>query len=100
MLKRLKQLVIGGAALAALALGSSASAGAATGTGPSSSAAATLQELITGDAGARASAAALASVRVGSVDALDHVRDSWIHDLYLTDHELYVRHHERLASEP
>ena len=99
MLKRLKQLVIGSAALAALALGSSATAGAAAGTGGSSSAAATLQDEVTGDAGARAGAGPLASAGVGSVSALNHVRDSWIHDLYLTDHELYVRHHERLASD-
>ena len=58
------------------------------------------QRAVTGDAGARASAAPLASVGVGSVGALNHVRDAWIHDLYLTDHERYVRHHERLASEP
>ena len=37
MLKRLKQLILGGAALAALALGGSALAGAATGSGTSSS---------------------------------------------------------------
>jgi hypothetical protein len=43
MQKRLKQLVIGGAILAALALGSSASAGAATGSSGSSSTMATLQ---------------------------------------------------------
>ena len=59
MLKRLKQLVIGGAVLAGLVVGGSASAGAAA---ASSSASST--------------------------------------DRYLTDHEQYVRHHERLASEP
>lgn len=75
MLKRRKKLAIGGAVLAALALGSSASAGAATETSS-------------------------ASGRAGSVGATNHVRDRWIHDLYLTDHEQYVRHHERLASEP
>lgn len=60
MLKRLKQLVIGGAVLAGLAMGGPASAGAATATSSGSSST----------------------------------------DRYLTDHELYVRHHERLASEP
>ena len=85
MLKRLKQLLIGGAALAALALGSSASAGAATGSGNSSL--------------AKASAAPLASVRGGSGGAMNHVRYGWIRDPYLTDHEQYVRHHKRLASQ-
>jgi hypothetical protein len=83
--KRLKQLVLGSAALAALAFGGSASAGAATSTG---------------DAGAKISAAPLASVRGGSAGAMNHVPDSRIHDLYLTDHEQYLRHHERLASSP
>jgi hypothetical protein len=99
MLKRLKQLVIGGATLAALALGSSATAGAAAGTSGSPSASTTLQEAVTADPGAKANAAPLASVGVGWVGAVNHVRDRWIHDLYLTDHELYIRHHERLASE-
>jgi len=75
--KRLKQLVLGGAALAALAFGGSASAGAATSNG----------------------ASPVAGVRGGSVGAMSHVRDSWIHDLSLTDHEHYLRHHERLGSE-
>jgi hypothetical protein len=128
MLKRLKQLVIGGAALAALALGSSASAGAATRSSGSSSTMAIPQgsssgaprasfvathargptahkasnNTVTADAEAKASAAPLARGRGGSTGAMHHVRDSWIHDLYLTptDHEQYVRHHERLASEP
>lgn len=82
--KRLKQLVLGGAALAALAFGASASAGAAASTGSSSSAA----------------VATNATVRGGSVGAMNHVRDGWIHDLYLTDHEHYLRHHERLGSAP
>jgi hypothetical protein len=84
ILKRLKQLVIGGAVLAALAVGSSATAGAATGS--------------SGDAAATASAAPLASGRGGSVGAMNHVRDRWIHDLYLTDREQYVAQYERLAS--
>ncbi len=62
MLKRLKQLAIGGAVLAGLALGGSASAGAATASRSSSGLSPTGR--------------------------------------YLTDHEQYVRHHERLASEP
>ncbi|HSZ04830.1 MAG TPA: hypothetical protein VK778_06470 [Solirubrobacteraceae bacterium] len=96
MLKRLKQLVIGSAVLpAALAVGSSASAEAATvnSSGPSSTPT-TLQE-----GSAKASAVGLAAGRGGSAGAMSHVRDSWIHDLHLTDHEHYVRHHERLASE-
>jgi hypothetical protein len=100
MLKRLKQLVIGAATLAALAMGSAPTAGAARGTSGSSSTAATLKKAVAGDSPTRASAAPSADVGVGSVRALNHIRDGWIHDVYLTDHELYVRHHERLASEP
>jgi hypothetical protein len=110
MQKRLKQLVIGGAILAALALGSSASAGAATGSSGSSSTMATLQassnggppasltstrtpgavahenaeKTITGDAASKASAVPLTKVRGGSAGAMHHVRDGWIRDLYLT----------------
>lgn len=92
MLKPLKRLVIGGAALAALSLGGPALAGAAAAASGSSSTA-------TGDVpSAKASAAPLASVRGGSVRVMNHVRDSWIHELSLTDHERYVRHHQRLAS--
>jgi hypothetical protein len=123
MQKRLKQLVIGGAILAALALGGSASAGAATDGSGSSSTMATLhassggaspvltstgtpgttahrnaEATITADDAAKASAAPLTRVRGGSVGAMHHVRDRWIHDLYLTDHQQYVRHHQRLAS--
>jgi hypothetical protein len=89
MQKRLKQLVIGGAVLAAVALGGSASAGAATGSSSGSSS----------TMASKASAAPLTRVRGGSVGAMHHERDSWIHDLYLTDHEQYVRHHQRLASQ-
>jgi hypothetical protein len=74
MQKRLKQLVIGGAILAALALGSSASAGAATGSNGSSSNVAAF----------KASAVPLTHVRGGSAGAMHHVRDGWIRDLYLT----------------
>jgi hypothetical protein len=83
MWKRLKQLVIGSAIVpAALAVGSSASAEAATGN----------------SSGQSSTVAPLVTERGGSAGAMNHVRDSWIHDLYLTDHEQYVRHHERLAS--
>jgi hypothetical protein len=93
MLKPLKRLLIGGAGLAALALAGPAPAGAATAVSGSSSTA-------TADVpSAKAIAAPLTSVRGGSVRAMNHVRDSWIHDVYLTDHERYVRHHQRLASE-
>jgi hypothetical protein len=123
MQKRVKPLVIGGAILAALALGGSASAGAATDSSGSSSTTATLQAgsggaspvltptrtpgtaahrnaeaTITADDAAKTSAVPLTGVRGGSVGAMHHVRDSWIHDLYLTDHQQYVRHHQRLAS--
>ncbi len=91
--KRLKHLVIGGSAVAALALGSSAAAGAAT--APSGSASTATGSV----ASARASTAPNTSVRGGSAGAMNHVRDGWIHDLYLTDHEHYVRHHQRLASD-
>jgi hypothetical protein len=77
--KRLKQLVIGGAVLAALALGSSASAGAARGSSGSSSTTATPQASSSGGP-----SASLTRVRGGSVGAMHHVRDGWIHDLYLT----------------
>jgi len=82
--KRLKQLAIGGAASAALALGSSAVTGAAAGSTGSSSTTTTLN--------ARAAAPA------GVTGAANHVRDGRIGDPQLTDHELYVRHHQRLAS--
>ena len=114
--KRLKQLVIGGAVLAAVAFGGSASAGAANVSNGSSSTIATLQASSRGaspvhtstrrpgTAAHKNSATTITACDVakagGSVDALHHVRDSWIHDLYLTDHQQYVRHHRRLASEP
>jgi hypothetical protein len=78
MQKRLKRLVTGGAVLAAIALGASASAGAATAGSNGSSA--TVAPL-------RASSNGALPVRGGSVQAMHHVRDSWIHDLYLTDHQ-------------
>ena len=125
MHKRLKQLVIDGAVLVAVALGGSASAGAATGSSSgSSSAMASLQAssggaspilpstrtpgttahknaetTITADDAAKASDAPLTRVRGGSVGAMHPVRDSWIHDVYLTDHEQYIRHHQRLRGQ-
>jgi hypothetical protein len=133
VLKRLKQFVIGGAALAALAFGSSATAGAATdrssgssstmatlqgsgsgsgsgsgGAGASFTAApasaasahASTEKTLTADAADKATAAPLVNGRGGSIGAMHHVRDGWIHDQYLTDHEEYLRHHARLASRP
>jgi hypothetical protein len=96
MLKRLKQLILGGAALAALALGGSALAGAATGSGTSSSTTSTpsttndggpppgftsanapgtaahenAEKVITGDAATKAKAAAVASVGGGTAGAV------------------------------
>jgi hypothetical protein len=96
MFKRLKQLLIGGAALAALALGGSAIAGAASGGGSSSSTTATApsgsgggpppgftsanapgtaahenaEKTVTGEAAAKARAAALASVGGGTAGAV------------------------------
>lgn len=125
MRKRLKQLVIGGAVLTAVALSGSASAAAATDSSSGSATAmASLQAsssgaspvlpstrtpgtpahnnaetTITADDAAKASAAPLTRTRGGSVGAMHHVRDSWIHDLYLTDHEQDVSHHQRPASQ-
>jgi hypothetical protein len=96
MLKQLKQLLIGGAALAALGLGGSALAGAATGSGSSSSTTATppassgggpppgftsadapgtaahenVEKTVTGEAAAKARAAAIASVGGGTAGAV------------------------------
>jgi hypothetical protein len=96
--KRIKHLVIAGAALTALALGSSASAGAATDSSSSSPTIATVQA--SSNAGPPAYLTSTRTrVRGGSVGAMHHVRDGWIHDLYLTDHQQYVRHHQRLASQ-
>jgi hypothetical protein len=96
MFKRLKQLLIGGTALAALALGGSAIAGAAAGSGGASSTTATTpsstgggpppgfssadapgtavhenaEKSVTGEAAAKARAAALASVGGGTAGAV------------------------------
>jgi hypothetical protein len=77
MFTRPQQLLIAGAAIAALALGGSAIAGAAERSGSSST---------------------LAARR--TTGTLHPARDSRIHNPSLTDHELYVRHHQRLASSP
>jgi hypothetical protein len=96
MLKRLKQLLMGGAALTALALGGSAIAGAASGSGSSSSTTATppassgggpppgftsadapgtaahenAEKTMSGEAAAKARAAAIASVGGGTAGAV------------------------------
>ena len=95
MQKRLRQLVIGGVVPAALAVGSSASAGAATGLGGPSPPAATLQA---GHPAAETSGTALAGLRGGSVGAANRLRERATGELSLTDHEQYVRHHQRLAT--
>jgi hypothetical protein len=95
--KRLKQLAIGGAVVAALALGSSASAGAATASSSASSSTLATQQEADRET-PRASTAVRASAREGSVGAMHHVRDGWVHELYLTDHEHYLRHHAALSG--
>ena len=95
MLKRLKQVILGGMALAALALGGSALAGAATGSGtssttttpstnggggpppgftsadaPGTAAHENAEKTVTGEAAAKAKAAALASVGGGTAGAV------------------------------
>jgi hypothetical protein len=121
--KRLQHLAVDGALLTSLALGSPASAGAATDSGSSSTAATpqassggrlsargsrrapeasaheTAQTGDTGHAAAKASAPPLTTGRGGSVGAMNHARDGRVRDRYLTDHEQYVRHHQRLASQ-
>ena len=96
--KRLKQLVIGGVVLAALALDSSASAGAATDSSGSSLTVAAVQASSNGGPPALSATRAPRTARGGSAGAIHRVRDGWIRDPYLTDHEQYVRHHRRLAS--
>jgi hypothetical protein len=56
------------------------------------------ERTVAGDPSARVSAAPLASAHGGSVGATSHLRNSGIRRRCLTDHELYVRHHQRLAS--
>ena len=90
--KRLKQPTIGAAVLAAVALGGSAFAAAATAASappspaaaavPSSAAAAAPLTAVGGGSGPRGAVCPTVSSR----------------EVYLTDHERYVRHHRRLAS--
>jgi len=89
MLKRLKQVVIGSAAVAALALGGSVIAGAATGSSGSPSNTATML----GSSGGGPTPA-LASPNAPGTAAHANAAKT----VTLTDHELYVRHHQRLAS--
>lgn len=124
MLTRRKQLLIASAVSAAFALGSSAIAGAATDSSGSSSTGAAVHEsavamqplaltfadvpgkashasaesTVTADAHVEAGPAVLAGSGGGATGAINHARTSWIGDLNLTDHEQYVRHHQRLAS--
>lgn len=57
------------------------------------------KQLVIGGAVLAASAHPLTRVRSGSVGTRHHTRDDGIHDPYLTDHQQYVRHHQRLASQ-
>jgi Spy/CpxP family protein refolding chaperone len=77
MPKRLKQTLIAGAAFAMIALGRSAIAGAAAVGEP--------EPLLP------------AGVDGDTTDEMKHAGESWVHGLNLTDHEQYVRHHQRLA---
>jgi hypothetical protein len=89
MLKRLNHLVIGGAAVTALALGGSAIAGAATGSSGSPSTTAILQES-SGEGRIPAFTSPNAPGTAVHANAEKTVT--------LTDHEQYVKHHQRLAS--
>ena len=95
MQKRLRQLVIGGVVPAALAVGGSASAGAATGNGGAQWPAASLRA---GHRVAEASVAAPTGLCPASVGAANRVCERASRELRLTDHEQYVRHHQRLAA--
>jgi len=87
MLKRPKQLVIRGAAVAALVLGGSAIAGAATGSSSSPSTPATLN----GSGGGPT----VAFTSPNTPETTVHANTE--KTVALTDHERYVRHHQRLA---
>ena len=88
MLKRLQQFLIGGAAVVALALGGSAIAGTAAGRSGSPSTTAAMQ----GSSGGGPTPA-LASPNAPGTAAHSNATKT----VTLTDHELYVRHHQRLA---
>ncbi len=89
--KRLLQPMIGVAALAAVALGGSAVAEAAT----TANAPASATEAAPPSAIGAVPPSRLAD---GSAAARTRVRDGRLPDPYLTDHERYVRHHQRLGS--
>lgn len=89
--KRLLQPMVGVAALAAVALGGSAVAEAAA----SANAPASATEAVPPSGTATAP---LTSRGAGSAPASSRVRDGHLRDPYLTDHERYVRHHQRLGS--
>jgi hypothetical protein len=95
MQKRLRQLLVGGVVPAALAVAGSAGAGAATGHGGPSPPAATRQAA---HRVGRTSSAGRAALRDGAVGAANRLRERVTPELSLTDHEQYVRHHQRLAS--
>jgi hypothetical protein len=54
---------------------------------PATAAHENIEKTVTGDAATKATTAPLPGGRGGSAGAMHHVRDGWIHDLYLTDHE-------------
>ena len=58
-----------------------------------------IKQLVIGGAVLAAGAPRLTRVRSGSVGPMQHVGDGEIHDPDLTDHQQYVRHHQRLASQ-
>jgi hypothetical protein len=95
MQKRLKLLVIGGVVPVALDVSGSPSAGAATGNGGSLSSVATLH---TSRPAAEAGAATRLGVQGGAGGTANPLRDRPTRELWLTDHEQYVRHHQRLAT--
>ena len=98
MLERLKHFLIGGAVLAALALGGSAVAGAATGSAGSTSATTAPKGSDGGGpAAAFISAGTPGTAARGNVERAVTGRGA-AKAGRLSDHEQYVRHHQRLAS--
>lgn len=87
--KRLLQPTIGAAVLAAVALGGSAFAGATSAAGRPSSPA------VAAGPAAGAAMAPLTGLRSATAPIPRH--DGLLHDPYLSDHERYVRHLQRLA---
>ena len=90
--KRLIQPLIGAAVLAVIAIGGSTAAGAATRTSDSS-VSATRAATPPG-----AGAAGPTGLDARPVPETSAAYDGRLHDPDLTDHERYVRHHQRLAS--